>query len=109
MTEFDPLGGASDFSEYLLEQAPSWLYFSSAPFTQEGYSPAQQRYWQGQYGNVSNQYAGALGQAQRQDMEGPSFMDFLTDLPFTEQYYQNVSPRQRGGFGRFSPATRFMF
>ena len=31
------------------------------------------------------------------------------DLPFTQMYYQNVSPRERGGTARFSPTTRYMY
>jgi hypothetical protein len=98
-----------DFGQYQLEATPQLAYFSSAPF-QGGYSPAQQKYWSGQYGNVYNQYAGALGSAIRQGQEAPSFTNFLSDMPWTERYTAlSPSLRPGGSFRRFNPATRYMY
>ena len=98
-----------DFGEYQLEATPQLAYFSSAPF-QGGSSPAQQKYWSGQYGNVYNQYAGALGSAIRQGQEAPSFTNFLSDMPWTERYTAlSPSLRPGGSFRRFNPATRYMY
>ena len=98
-----------DFGQYQLEATPQLAYFSSAPF-QGGYSPAQQKYWSGQYGNVYNQYAGALGASVRNQTESPTFVDFLRDMPWTERY-TSLSPSLRPGssFGRFNPSTRYMY
>ena len=98
-----------DFGQYQLEATPQLAYFSSAPF-QGGISPAQKKYWSGQYGNVYNQYAGALGSAIRQGQEAPTFTNFLKNMPWTERYTA-LSPALRPGssFRRFNPATRYMY
>jgi hypothetical protein len=98
-----------DFGQYQLEATPQLAYFSSAPF-QGGYSPAQQQYWSGQFGNVYNQYAGALGTSIRQGEQAPSFTDFLSDKPWTQRYTA-LSPSLRPGssFRRFSPTTRYAY
>ena len=102
----------NSFSDYMLESSPSMAYFSSAPF-QSGTSPtspAQQQYWQGQFGNVYNQYEGALGTALRTGTEAPTFVDFLDQTPWTERY-TSLSPSLRPGSSsrRFNPTTRFMY
>ena len=98
-----------DFASYQLERDPRAAYFSSAPF-QGASSPAQRRYWEGQFGNVYNQYSGAMGSALREGREGPSFVDYLSQTPFTERYTA-LSPSMRpgGSFRRFSPGTRYMY
>ena len=99
-------------SNLLLAENPQWAYFSAEPFTttgQTGFSPAQQQYWRGQSGDIWNRYLGELGTAARQGTDFGTFSDYLTDMPFTEMYYQNVSPRQRAGIGRFSPTTQYMY
>ena len=112
MPEDNPLSDIMkqvDFGEWTLDQTPQMAYYSAEPFA-GGYSPAQQKYWSGQFGNVYNQYAGALGASVRNQTEAPSFVDFLRDMPWTERY-TSLSPSLRPGssFGRFNPATRYMY
>ena len=100
------------WEDFLLGEQPEWAYFSSAPFSgggQQDFSPSQQQYWRGQYGDIWSRYLGSLGEStRRSEMEG-GFSDYLEDLPYTQMYYQNVSPRDRGGTARFSPTTRYMY
>ena len=104
----DFLSGIGDFSAYQLEATPSLAYFSAAPF-QDASAPAQRRYWEGQYGNVSNQYAGAVGSALRTGGQGPSFTQFLEDMPWTERY-TSLSPSMRGeSYRRYAPTTRYAY
>jgi len=101
----------TDWSDFLLEQNPQWAYFSSAPFTtstQQGYAPAQQNYWRGQFGNVWDRYMGELGSATREGTQFGSFADYLSDMPFTQSYYQNVSPNTRNQ-SRYNPTTRYLY
>jgi len=98
-----------DFAQYQLESTPQMAYFSASPF-QGGYSPAQERYWSGQFGNVYNQYAGTLGSAVRKGEEPPSFVNFLSDMPWTQRYTAlSPSLRPGGSFRRFNPATRYVY
>ena len=97
----------TEWGDFLLAENPQWAYFSSQPF-QQG-KPAQQQYWQGQFGNTWNRYMGEVGRATKAGEEPASFMNYLEDQPFTQQYYQNVSPQQRGGGTRFNPTTRFVY
>ena len=100
------------WEDFLLAENPQWAYFSSSPFTtgsQEGFAPAQQNYWRGQYGNVWNRYLGELGSATRQGQTLGSFSDYLDEMPFTQMYYQNTTPGQRGRQCRYNPSTRFMY
>lgn len=97
------------WEDFLLAENPEWAYFSARPFTQTGFSPAQQQYWRGQYGNVWSRYLGELGGATRQGEMMGTFDEYLEGLPFTQMYYENVSPRQRGGTARYNPATRFAY
>ena len=104
-------GGTQDFYDFMLAEQPQWAYFSSAPFSGgPGPQTAQQQYHSGQFGNVYNQYLGDLGSAAREGRQGTSFEAFLEKYPFTQSYYQNVSPTQRmGSSTRFAPSTRFMY
>ena len=103
-----------DWNTFQLEASPAMAYFSSAPFQGQTSaalsSPMQRQYWGGQYGNVINQYQGAMGSALRTGTEAPSFVDFLQDKPWTERYTA-LSPSLRPGssFSRFSPQTRFIY
>ena len=67
------------WDDYQLESDPSMAYFSSGAFAPgQGMGPAQQQYWQGQAGNIWNQYQGVLGTELRQGAETPTtFVDFL--------------------------------
>ena len=98
-----------DFTSYQLEADPKAAYFSAAPF-QGASSPAQKKYWEGQFGNVYNQYSGAVGSALKEGREAPSFVDYLSQTPFTERYTA-LSPAMRPGssFRRFNPSTRYMY
>ena len=104
------------WEDFLLAEQPQWAYFSSAPFStggggdpQQGFSPSQQQYWRGQYGDVWSRYLGELGGATRGGDIGGGCSDYLEDMPWTQRYYENVSPRQRAGTSRFSPSTRHMY
>jgi len=105
------------WEDFLLAEQPQWAYFSAAPFStgggaasgQQGFSPSQEQYWRGQYGDVWSRYLGELGGATRGGDIVGGFTDYLEDMPFTQMYYQNVSPRERGGTARFSPTTRYMY
>jgi len=103
------LAGFADFESFL-EDVPEAAYYSAAPFT-GGMTPTQRQYWSGQYGNIQNQYMGALGQQMRAGQR-PSmqFTDFLETYPWTERYTA-LSPRLRPGAGttRFSPGVRRYF
>ena len=105
----DYVSGIGDFSDYMLEASPAIAYFSAAPF-QGTTSPAQQQYWSGRYGDISNQYMGALGTSLRTGGQAPSFTQFLSDMPWTERY-SALSPSMRPGspFRRFSPQTRYAY
>ena len=106
------------WEDFLLAEQPQWAYFSSAAFStgggaaaggQQGFSPSQEQYWRGQYSDVWSRYLGELGGATRGGDIVGGFSDYLEDMPWTQRYYENVSPRQRGGTSRFSPSTRHMY
>lgn len=98
------------YGSTILESTPESAFYSAAPFGDTGFSPMAQQYWAGQYGNIQNQYLGELGRAARNQKDGPSFVDFLEDYPFTQRYTA-MSPALRpgGSFRRFAPSTRFMY
>lgn len=90
-----------------LEDLPEAAYYSAAPFS-GGFSPAAQRYWQGQRGNLQDQYMGEWGRQLRENQTPTlSFTDFLTDYPWTERYTA-LGPGLRPGSGtsRFAPGVR---
>jgi|TARA_R100000306_G_scaffold61621_1_gene64764 hypothetical protein len=109
-----------NFWKDVLQYEPQAAYFSAAPFGTRataanpfggGYSPASQRYWSGQYGNVMNQYVGEAGRRMRagQDPSSMSFFDYLEQYPWTERY-SSISPLLRGGgVSRFNPSARYMY
>ncbi len=73
-------------------------------------SPRQQKYYQGQFADVQNEYLGKLGQ---QIMGGGAptlnFTDFLSQMPWTQRYAQ-LPPSMRGfNASQFSPFTRRLF
>ena len=110
MPEWDDyLSEMGSFDSYMLEASPALAYFSATPF-QGQQAPAQRQYWSGQFGNISNEYMGALGSAIRTGGQAPSFTQFLEDMPWTERY-SALSPRLRPGsdFRRFSPQTRYIY
>lgn len=96
-----------------METLPEAAYYSATPFA-GGYSPAAQRYWSGQFGNLQNQYMGEWGRQYRAGedplKQGYTFTEFLSDYPWTERYTA-LGPRLRPGAGtsRFAPAARRMY
>ena len=124
---------ATDFWSQVLEASPETAYYSASPFgqysprnpwggsefvqggegvTQGGYSPVQQQYWSGQYGNVYNQYLGQIGRSLRGGQEpATTFMEYLDQYPFTQRYSALGPAMRPGGCGssRYSPSTRYMF
>ena len=123
---------ATDFWSQVLEASPETAYYSASPFgqysprnpwggsefvqggegvTQGGYSPVQQQYWSGQYGNVLNQYKGELGRRMRQgNPPGLSFTEFLENYPWTERYTALPPSMTPGGAStRFAPSVRYMY
>ena len=99
-----------DFFQHWLEDIPEAAYYSAEPF-QGGFAPTAQRYWQGQYGNIQNQYMGELGKQLRAG-QAPTktFTDFLGDYPWTERYTA-MGPRLRpgGATTRYAPSVRRMY
>ncbi len=70
----------------------------------------QQKYYQGQFANVQNEYLGKLGQ---QILGGGAptlnFTDFLSQVPWTQRYAQ-MPPSMRGfSASQFNPYTRRVF
>jgi hypothetical protein len=106
----DIWSGMGDFDDYVLEATPSLAYFSASPFQPGSTSQAQRKYWQGQFGNVQQDYAGALGSAIRNQEAAPTFTQFLEGMPWTERY-TSLSPALRPGssFSRFSPQARRIY
>jgi len=96
-----------EFFSGWLEDLPEAAYYSAAPFS-GGFSPAAQRYWQGQRGNLQDQYMGEWGRQLRENQTPTlSFTDFLSDYPWTERYTA-LGPGLRPGSGtsRFAPGVR---
>ena len=121
---------AESILESALRYAPEATYFSSAPFgratadnhwgvsrfgaqgqqIQGAYSPSQQQYWGGQFGDVYNQFTGEQGRAAAAGQPMMSFADYLETYPFTQRF-TSMAPSMRPGAGtsRFAPATRYVF
>lgn len=78
--------------KYWLEDTPSALYGAMIPGGTKPFSS----YWQGQYGNVYQDYMTQLGKSALQGMPPSlSFGSFLGQYPFS-QYWNLLSPSQRG-------------
>jgi len=98
----------------ILAEAPKATFFSFQD--QFGGAPTQRRHFQGQFQDIYNQYLGTLGQQLRQDTQAgrapsspsASFLDFMGDFDFSQQFGQ-IPPSIRGGTtGRFAPPARFL-
>ena len=97
----------------ILAEAPKATFFSFQD--QFGGAPTQRRHFQGQFQDIYNQYLGTLGQQLRQDAQAgrdprpsTSFLDFMGDFNFSQQFGQ-IPPSIRGGTtGRFAPSARFL-
>lgn len=108
MTGGWPTGQGMLPSLQLLGQLPEAAYFSFQD--QGGQSPRQQRYFQGQFSNVFNQFLGGLGRqlGQGQNVPTGTFEDFLGDYNFGQQFSQ-LPPSVRGATtSRFAPPARFL-
>jgi hypothetical protein len=97
-----------------LEAEPRAAYYSTQAWEQpEGFATRGQpaRTWyQGQFGDVYNQYLGALGsQVRGGGAPSLSWADYLNNIPFTQRYAA-LSPEMAGrGVRRFSPGTRQIY
>lgn len=106
MTTGSDFFGGTSFLDFL-EEEPRTAFFSFQD--QFGKAPAQQRYFQGQFQNIQNEFLGQLGQQIRGGgLPTLRFADFLSQFPFTQRYAQ-LSPFQRGERSAiFNPRTRFL-
>ena len=90
-----------------LENLPQAAYYAQQP--QWG-APKQQRYYQGQFQEIQNQYLGRLGQQMMGGgMPSLQFTDFLGNFPWTQQYAQ-LPPSLRGDNpSLFNPRTQYRY
>lgn len=90
---------------YWLEETPEALYGAMIP----GGTMPFQKYWQGQYGNVYQDYMTQLGK-QALGGQPPSmlFGDYLGKYPFS-QYWNLLSPRVRGLNTALNPSYTWRF
>jgi len=78
-------------------------------FPRSGQGSNQGRYWANRFGQVQNEYLGAVGQ-QLQSGQPPTlrFQDFLSQYPFTSRF-SALPPEARGQVNqRFNPRTRWL-
>ncbi len=78
---------------------------------QFGGSPAQQRFFSGQFPQIQQEFLGQLGQQIRQGGQpSGTFVNFLENFPFTQRF-AGLTPFERGGARRsqFAPRTRSLF
>jgi hypothetical protein len=90
-----------------LNETPQAGYFSWAGGLKG--TPAMNRYYGNEYGNMYNRYMGTLG-SQVQSGQAPttSFVDWLKQFNAT-QNYQNQPNYMRGmNYGAFSPSRRWL-
>ena len=95
--------GASDFlNDTYYSQNPQAAFWNRFNL---GRNTNQDRYAQGQYGNVYNQF-----QAQLPNNPNQSFYDFLSGVDLEDQF-RNLAPSQRGTKAppkiRFGPTRRY--
>ena len=95
----------------ILEFNPEWAYYSSAPFQEgKGFSPMQNQYWRGQYGDVWDEYLGSLGAAEKRGQDAPLWTSFLEDMPWTQRYTAlGPSLRPGGSTRQYSPSVRYAY
>ncbi len=94
----------SDIWQGFLEENPELYFQSMIPSGTQSFSD----YWRKQYGNVYNQYQGALGkQVLGGGMPTLNFGDYLNQYPFA-QYFNQMSPSNRGiNLRALSPGLRW--
>ena len=105
------------FNQYtgdMLEYKPELAYFSSPAGKTFAKAPARRQFFQRSFGDIYNQYLGALG-SQIRGGGAPEmrFQDFLESDPFTKRY-TSMTPEMRGTFGSerartSAPSTRFIY
>jgi hypothetical protein len=105
------LSGGSDWSDLLLRNMEEAAYYSSPTGQAFGArSPRRQRYYQQAYGDVFNQYMGALGQQIRSGGDPDmSFESFLQSDPWTSRYGQLPQGMRGVNTGMYNPRTRFLY
>lgn len=97
----------SDFLRNLQEEEPRLPYFASVG--QQGRSPNERRVLSNLFGDVYNEYLGALGQeAQQGFIPQASFQEFLAANPLSERYSAMAPSLAGRGTRRFSPTTRWL-
>ena len=105
------------FNQYtgdMLEYKPELAYYSSPAGKTFGKSPSRRQYFQRSFGDIYNQYLGALGsQIRGGGAPEMKFQDFLESDPFTKRY-TSMTPEMRGAFGSerartSAPSTRFIY
>jgi hypothetical protein len=100
--------------EGFLDYDPQMAYSSFAPsFGQDlsgSRSPAQQRYFEGQFSDIRNRYLGELGRQARSGQKPTgTFTNYLQDFPFA-QTYGALSPQTRNAYtSQFAPKTQYRF
>lgn len=103
----------------LINEDPRLAYYSQ--LYSQGLNPLQTQHFQGQYGDIYNQYLGQLGQglvsAQQRGLgladylaqPQQSFFEYLQQNPFTQRFAKiPPSLRAGGGASRFVPPTRWV-
>jgi hypothetical protein len=105
------------FNQYtgdMLEYKPELAYFSSPAGKTFAKAPARRQFFQRSFGDIYNQYLGALGsQIRGGGAPEMKFQDFLESDPFTKRY-TSMTPEMRGSFGSqgtrtSAPSTRFIY
>ena len=88
---------------YWAEENPQALYGAMIPST----TPAIQKYWGNQYGDVWQNYMAKLGKmALGGNPPSLNFSEFLGTYPFS-QYWNQMSPAQRGVRTGLYPSMRW--
>ena len=100
--------GDFPFSEFL-ESEPRAAYFGQS--SRFGSAPRRQKYFEGAFQNVYDQYLGQLGRmANVQDpaMETYGFNDWLKNTYRFDNDWGSMTPRERGeSRGAFAPNARW--
>ena len=97
----------SDFLRNLEEEEPRLPYFASVG--QQGRSPNERRVLSNLFGDVYNEYLGALGQeAQQGFMPQVGFQEFLAANPLSERYSAMAPSLAGRGTRQFAPTTRWL-
>ena len=102
--------GFAAYLQSLLEEMPQAAYYGQ--LGQQQMSPLARRYFEGNYGDIYNQYLGRLGQQLMGGQEPTArFQDFLSEAPFSQRFAQ-LPPEFTGRQSRrsrFNPYTQFKF